>query len=162
MHPGIGPEHREVFDLHMATQTAIRRDDRIRTDLAVMAHMGIVHDEIVVTESGATAATCRADMDRHMLADDGTQADLETGRFAREGLILWFAAQARMRKDPRASADSCLANQCGVRPDFHSRTEFYVSPNEDEGPHDDIGGKHRPVFDAGRRVDHGHDISPFD
>jgi hypothetical protein len=56
MNTGVGTEHREVLDLHVVSKITEWSDDGTRSDLAVVADMSVVNDEIIVTEPSTSSS----------------------------------------------------------------------------------------------------------
>ena len=55
---------------------SIRHDDLI-PNLTVMSHMGVSHDEILISDDGLPTSLDRASMKRHKLPDDIAIANLK-------------------------------------------------------------------------------------
>lgn len=159
MHAGVGPKDGKVFYRHVPTQTAKGSDQRIRPDLTIMADMGVVHDEIVVTKPRTSAANGCTDMNGHVLTNDRALPDLEPSGLTRERTILGLPTQAGMRENPRSRPDASLSDQSCMGAHFNTRPEFDLSPHKNKGTHNDALGEDRTIFNESRRVDLGQTIS---
>jgi hypothetical protein len=94
-------------------------------------------------------------MNRDLFSNLGSHTDLETGRLAIKGSVLWLRPKASVREDSTIRPDIRLPEKRDMRTDFNSRPERHLATYEGEGPHHHIGGQDRSVFDTRGRVDLG-------
>jgi hypothetical protein len=87
--------------------------------------------------------------------------DLETGRFAIEGPVLWLGPEARIWKDSTIRTDSRPSEQSDMRSDFDTRPKFHIAPYERKRTDHHISSQNRSVFDACGRMNVGQGLSPF-
>ena len=74
----IGTKDCEIIDLRVSGQTAKTRNDRVISNLGIVANMGPVHDVVVVTDSRTASATRCTDMDGDLLSNLSSSTDFET------------------------------------------------------------------------------------
>jgi len=161
MQSGISAEHGKIIDLCVAREATEARDDRVISDLAVVADMSAIHDVVVVADTRATPTGRRTHVDRDLFSNLCPLTDLETGRFAVEGPVLWFGPEARIGKDPTIRTDSRPSEQGDMRSDFDTRPEFHIASYERKRTDHHISSQHRSVFDACGRMNVGQGLSPF-
>jgi hypothetical protein len=161
MEPGIRAEHCEIIDLRMACKSTEAGNDRVISDLAVMADMRAVHEIVVIADTRAAPATRGTHMDRDLFSNLCPYTNLETGRFAVEGPVLWFGPEARVRKDSTIGPDIRPTKKGDVGADFDPKPEFDLASYERERTDHHTVGENRSVFDACGWMDVGQGLSPF-
>ncbi len=100
-------------------------------------------------------------MNRDLFPDLCPFTDLEAGRLAVEGAILWFGAEARVRKDSTIRADIRPTKKGDMSSDFDARPKLYLASYERERTDHHVRRQNRSVFDACGRMHVGQGLSPF-
>ncbi len=93
-----------VLNLDVAAQSRVVGHDHAVADLTVVRDVDRRHEQAVVTDPGHAAASGRARMHRHMLADLVVATDHQLGRFAAILEVLRPMAETGEREDPTAVA----------------------------------------------------------
>src|SRR5690242_15593703 len=104
-----------VFYRDVAAQRCGVDQHYVVADLAVVADVGVGHDEAVAADLRQGAAFYRSAMDAGVLADQVAVADFETRGFVLVGVILRADADDRKRPDAVLAAELCWAVYYHVR-----------------------------------------------
>ena len=72
---GAGADVREVLDTDVAAERRVRPEDRVAADVAVVRHVHVGHEQVVVADRRLAAAAGGAAVDRDELAEDVAAAD---------------------------------------------------------------------------------------
>src|SRR6266850_2609779 len=94
-----------------------------------MPQVRVDHEHVVVADAGDTAAALRADVHRHVLAEDVVVADFQAGGLPFVFAILRRPAEDAVRMenillpDRRMSNDGYAVVQLAARPDVHVGTD---------------------------------------
>ena len=145
----------------MTSQTTETGDDRLVSDLTVVADMSPIHDVVVVTDSRTAAPGHGADMDRDVFPNLRTQSDLEIRRFTREASILRLCAEASVWEDSTIRPDTRASEKRDMGRDNDSRPKLDLRPDKCEGSDSGVGRQNRSVFDTGSRMNVGQRLSSF-
>lgn len=149
MHTGIGAENRKVIDTDMTRQPREARDDAVRADLAIVADMGAVHDEVVIAYARAATAGLRADVNRRVFTNYVVAANLETRSFVAGRLMLWWPTEASEGMNFAARTDARVPHDRDVGPNANVVVQFDVRPHIRQRTH------LRRFREPRSRVDHG-------
>ena len=95
--------------------------------------MAIGHNEIVVSDSGNTAASGSSAMGGYPLANRIVMSDAELGGLITIGDILGWLTQAHKGIDTAMLTDSCRPRDDGVGADPGSGADLHIGPNNREG-----------------------------
>ena len=161
MEPGVRAEHREIIDLGMACEPTETGNDRMISNLTVVADMRAVHDVIVITNTRAAPTKRGSNMNRDLFANLCPFTNLEARRLTVKSPVLGLCPEACVRKDSTIRADLRPTQKRDMSADFDTRPEFHLTSNEREWTDHDASGQHRSVFDACGRMDVGQGFSPF-
>jgi len=145
MHDAVAGDKSPIFHLHIAGQQSPTGNDRVITDLAVMRHMGVVHEEIVVADNGGAAFGGTA-VDLTVFANDIAVADLEETLPAFVGDVLRDVPNDRAHVDFVVFADVTITGEHGMGQDAGAATDPYRAVNHDVGADISLG------MDLGARV----------
>ena len=156
MKTDMGTEYRVIPDFRMSAKSAKACDDRMVTHLGIVSDMGAIHDEIVLTDPRASAASDRADVNRHVFSNLRACTDFETRRFTAEFSILRFTSKDGMRKDATVGSDSGSPDQRRMHTDLDTRRQFDLGSDIGERSDRDVGSQNRAILDAGGRMDVRH------
>ena len=139
MHRRQPAENRIVADLDVAAEGRHVRQDDLVADAAIVRHMRIGHQKIVVADAGHAFALHRAAVHGHEFPDHVPVADLEPGRFALVLLVLRSVADRCelvdlvLCADAGRAVDDHMGSHPGARADAHAR------PNDAE--RSDLGAR---------------------
>ena len=161
MHSGVGTQYGVIFDPDVSGESAEAGDDAVGTDGTVVSNVRTVHDEIVISKTGAAATERSTHMDRDVLTNHVFLADFESCGLTLKVLVLGLAADAGEGKDPRPFTDPGSTLYDGVARDPDSGQELHLGPHPGVVAHLHIRGELRARFDRRRGVYLGHEpISP--
>jgi hypothetical protein len=161
MEPAVRAEHCEIIDLGVSCEPTEACDDRLVSNLAVVADMRAIHEVIVITDTRAAPTERGPDMNRDVFSNLSPYTNLETGRLTIKCPVLRLGPQACVWKDSTIRADIRPTEKRDMGSDFDSRPKFHVASNERKRTDHDASGQNRSVFDACGRVDVGQGFSPF-
>jgi len=132
----IAGDKRSIFDLHIASQQSSTRYDGLMPDLAVMRHVGVVHEKIVIAND-RSAAFGGSTMDLAVLTDDIAMADLEETLPAFISDVLRDVADDRAHVDLIVLTDFCATSEHGMGQNSGAATDLHGTINHDVGT--DVG-----------------------
>ena len=170
--PEKAPDVRVVLDDHVAGERGAVAEDRLVADMAVVRHVRVGHEQVVIADARQPAAAGRAAMNRRELADDVAVADHQARPLAaeleilrnqpdrghREDLVgvadLGPAVDHRRRADAAVAADRDVGADRGVRPDAGAAADLRVRMDDGRRMDRDPGAS------AGRRPSTGPAAAP--
>src|SRR3989338_1658806 len=127
--------------MHMATQSRPVRHDGVAADLAIMCHMHIGHDPVVVTDAGDANILSGAGVERAKFADRVVVAYLQARRLPGIFLVLRDGSQGTELENAVAFSDAGVSLDHYMRPDPGSRTDLDMFPDNGIRAHFAIVGK---------------------
>ena len=150
MHTRKGTENRVVLKSDVARKPARPRNDAMASDLTVVRDVGVVHDEVVVTNARTTPTALGTDVDSRELADLIVAADFKGLRLAVRNFVLRLAADARVRVQTRARTDSRSPMDRSVGVETNPSREPDFRPDHAERADTDVIRQLRArVYDSG-------------
>src|SRR3989338_3081499 len=148
MHSGKPAQYRIVADRHMAGQLRAIGENDVIAHLAIVRHVNISHDPVVVADARHADILHRAGIESAVFADGIVVADLEPRRLAGIFLVLRDLAQGteledavllsdtrmpvdhHMRTDHCSDADLDVLTDDGIRADFDIAGELGAGMND--------------------------------
>lgn len=153
---GVGPENGVVFDGNVPGQPGETGNDATRAYLAVMPHVGTVHQVVVVSDSSPTTSLGRPDVNGDVLPDHVVAPDRETRGLTLKRAVLGRASKGSEGMDARASADLRSSGHHGMRQKDHAGGKLDFRTHECMGPYLDICSESSAALDDGGRMHLGH------
>ena len=162
MYACISTENSMVTDAYMTGEPGETGNHTMRTNLAIVTNVGTIHDQVVVAQRCATTASRRADMYRHVLADDIVAANLQECRLVALRLILRRTSETREGTNLAACTDPRATRNDRVRPDHDAVRERNVTAHVGEWAHlYGVRELRRRVYDRARVNCRHRGLSPF-
>ena len=115
-----------VLQRHVAGQGGAVGEDDVVADPAVVADVGIDHEQVVVPDAGLHAATVRADVEGGELADRVPVADRQRAVLPAILHVLRHRAHAGELENPVVAADRRAALHYAMRPHARILTDAHV------------------------------------
>ncbi len=139
VHAGETRQDHVVADHHVAGQRRIVREHRVIADDAVVRHVHVGHDPVVVADPRRAAAFVRAAVQSDELADQVAIADDQLAALAAELLVLRNRADrgeledAVVAPDPRRALDHDVRSDRSAVADFDVGADHAVRADADAG-----------------------------
>jgi hypothetical protein len=154
MHHGETAENGEVSYLHMPSQLYAIGEYRIVSHLAIMRHVYIGHDPVVVTDLGNTMVLNSSAIERAKLPYRISVADFQSRGLACVFLVLWHFSQRDKLKYPVIASDTRMAGDNRVR--AHTAASIYFHMFTDQRIRADLYalGEASAGMDDGRGMYH--------
>jgi hypothetical protein len=154
VHRRAGTDVRVVLDRHVAAERRVRAEDRVAADMAVVRHVDVRHQQVVIADRRLAAAAGGAAVDRREFADGVVRADRQPGALTVILEVLRREADRRHREDVRSVAD--------LRPavDHRGRFDAAVPPDRHLWTDADIRADRRSVADPRAGMDLRRRIDP--
>lgn len=150
---GAAPEYGSILDGHVPRKHDIVGKDDVVAEAAVMRHVRIGQEQVVVADNGCAAMLHRTRIHGHAFADGTVFANHQ---FRIQGAVvhtLRIAADDGTRKDLRALADARMADDRDVTQNFDVIRKNDIRPDVAERADLHVFADYRTVLDGRGRVD---------
>ncbi len=154
MHGGETAKRHPVADLYVTAERGTVREHGVVANDAIVRHVRIRHEQVVVADAGHALIVRRAAIDGAVLAKDVPVADLEPRRLPLVLLVLGRIADRGELKEVVVRADASGTVDDDVRSHDRTRADLDIGPDDGERPHADIRRELRLRRYKGVRVDH--------
>ncbi len=158
VHQGVAGQDRPVVHVDMPRQRRVVHQDAMVADHAVMADVGIGHDQVVVANGGFRAVLDGSAMDGHALADHVVVTDHQARRLALVLQVGGILADAGELEDAVVLADLRGALEHHVGTDHRPFTDLHFRPDDGPRAHLDVGRQPGARVDDGARIDQTHSL----
>ena len=130
MNPGKTPEDRPVAHRDVPGEGRIVCENRVVANDAIMGHMHVGHDPVVVAYAGHTCILRGAGAEAAELADRITVADFKPGRLTGVFLVLRLGTDGAKLEDPVVATDPGMTFNDHMRTDGRTLGNFHVFAND--------------------------------
>src|SRR5579862_1333208 len=118
MHWAKRTNHRPFFHRDMSGQRSGVYQHGVVANLAIMANVGVGHDQDVAADTRYSAALCRSPRDGYVFPDDVVIAHFQTRGLAPIADVLWTHAQRRKWINLVVAAEATGATEHDMRYQF--------------------------------------------
>ena len=133
VHHRISGNNRTVMHMHMSTQQHTIHKDHVVGDVAVVGHMAVRHEHVVIADPSDSVFLLGAAIHGHAFPENVVVTNSDLSLRILPADVLWIAANDAVRGKAVLHSDPCLAGQYNMTRQDRLVTDLHIGTNETEG-----------------------------